>query len=205
MSKKELVSQTKIAFDLIQKLYLEVSYLIKETEGLLAREEENFLIGRPSGYAINYRGSSGLESSNVSFWLMRNLSVFFVAEANTETKGGQTYTQFGLGSKIIYLRICLDGRNLPEPLIYSGVLYDFMKKSGNPKLAKIEQVMAHIEYRESQVFKDPACIDYEDGYLKFKGKLNNTPLYDINSSQELVEKIINPALALYRAPILEEV
>jgi len=33
--KSEVIHQTTLAFDFIQKLYLEVSYLIKEIEGIL--------------------------------------------------------------------------------------------------------------------------------------------------------------------------
>ena len=51
-----LVEQTNLVFDFLQKLYLEVSYLIKEIEGILYGEEEKFIIGRPSGYSISARG-----------------------------------------------------------------------------------------------------------------------------------------------------
>ena len=49
MDRSEIVQQTKLAFDFIQKLYFEVSYLIKEIEGLFAEEEEGFILCRPSG------------------------------------------------------------------------------------------------------------------------------------------------------------
>ena len=42
MNKSELIAQTRLAFEFIQKLYFEISYLIKEMEGLLAEEEEEF-------------------------------------------------------------------------------------------------------------------------------------------------------------------
>jgi len=45
MEKTELITQTQLAFDFIQKLYFEVSYLIKEVEGQLAQEEEGFMLG----------------------------------------------------------------------------------------------------------------------------------------------------------------
>ena len=35
MDKQELIEQTRNSFDFLQKLYLEVSYLIKEIEGQL--------------------------------------------------------------------------------------------------------------------------------------------------------------------------
>ena len=37
MNKNEIVDQTRLAFDYIQKLYLETSYFIKEVEGLLGK------------------------------------------------------------------------------------------------------------------------------------------------------------------------
>ena len=58
--------------------------------------------------------------------------------------------------------------------------------------------MTHIEYRESQVFKNPLTIDYADGYLSFHGKLLVHNLFDLNSSEEIYKKIISPALDLFR-------
>lgn len=52
MEKAEIVTQTKRAFDFIQKLYLEVSYLFKEVEGLLGETDEHFIIGRLGGYGV---------------------------------------------------------------------------------------------------------------------------------------------------------
>ena len=46
IEKSDLPKQTKLAFDFIQKLYLEISYMIKEIEGLLYEQEEKFVIGR---------------------------------------------------------------------------------------------------------------------------------------------------------------
>ena len=57
VDKAHLMEQTNLAFDFIQKLHLEVSYLIKEIEGILYEEEEKFIIGRPSGYEISARSS----------------------------------------------------------------------------------------------------------------------------------------------------
>jgi len=82
----EIIEQTNLAFDFILKLYLEVSYLIKEIEGMLYELEEKFVIGRSGGYHISARSSTGLESSNVSFWLMRKLGVFFIPENKTDRK-----------------------------------------------------------------------------------------------------------------------
>lgn len=197
MEKKELISQTKLAFEFIQKLYLEVSYLIKEVEGLLAQEEEEFIIGRPSGYAVATRNSAGLDPINVNLWLYRKLSVFFVPKSSTKTFKGQTITHLGEKHKILYLRAVLDDKNIREPIIYFGVLQNFEKKrKGWPE--KIEQVMAHIEYNETKVFDGGKDIDYEDAYITFKGNLVSANLYDINSSQEIAEKLIMPGLNIFR-------
>ena len=39
MSKEQIIKQTKLAFDLVRRLYLETSYFIKEVEGILQQEE----------------------------------------------------------------------------------------------------------------------------------------------------------------------
>ena len=122
MNKVELVHQTKLAFDFIQKLYYEVSYLIKEVEGLLAEEDERFIIGRTGGYAITSRSSSSLESNQVSLWLLRKLSVFFVAEEFSKYSGGVTQTKFHEKLKLIYLRIVLDEKDIAEPFIHIGTI-----------------------------------------------------------------------------------
>ena len=41
MEKNKIIEQTKLAFDLIQKLYHEVAFLIKEIEGQLSEADEN--------------------------------------------------------------------------------------------------------------------------------------------------------------------
>jgi hypothetical protein len=48
-NKSELIDQANLAFDFIQRLYLEVSYLIKEMEAMLSEQPENFIMGKP-GY-----------------------------------------------------------------------------------------------------------------------------------------------------------
>ena len=197
MNKKELVHQTKLAFDFIQKLYYEVSYLIKEVEGLLAEEDERFIIGRTGGYAITSRSSSSLESNQVSLWLLRKLSVFFVAEEFSKYSGGVTQTKFDEQLKLIYLRIVLDEKDIAEPFIHIGVLYDFVDKHKKWP-TKFEHLMGHMEYNETKVFRDGERLDYEDGYTKFMGRFVRVNLYDINSSEDIVNHLLVPVLKLYR-------
>ena len=54
-NKSEVATQIKNAFDFIQKLYNESSYLIKEIEGQLGESDLRFQILRPSGYGITTR------------------------------------------------------------------------------------------------------------------------------------------------------
>lgn len=197
MNKPEVVEQTKLAFQYLQKLYLETSYLVKEVEGLLGKEEEEFIIGRSGGYAITSNRSAGLESGSVELWLLRKLAVFFVPKDLTVEKGGQTITKFGDTVRVIYLRIVLEAKSISEPKVYTGVLYNF-KDKGKAGVQKVEQLMNHIEYRETQVFKNPLSIDYSDGAISFHGKLLAHNLFDLNSSEEIYKKIITPALELFR-------
>jgi len=196
MNKPELITQTKLAFNYIQKLYFEVSYLIKEMEGLLLEETEEFVIGRASGYAVTARSSNGLDSALVNLWMYKKLAVFFIPKADTHLVKGQTITHFEDNPKILYLRIVLDDKDIPEPSIYYGVLKDFKKKKTLPE--KIEQLMTNIEYNENKVFSDYGNIDYADTSVSFKGKLARANLFDINTSEDIVKKLITPGLKHFR-------
>lgn len=199
INKSEIIEQTNLAFDFIQKLYLEVSYLIKEIEGILHEEEEKFIIGRPAGYGISARSSTGLESTNVNLWLLRKFAVFFVPEDKTRTERGQTITEIDENIKILYLRIVLSDKTINEPVVYSGVLYNIQKKTLPKWIKKFESVMGNIiEYNDDKIFKNPEQIDYEDSSIKFQGKLIKTNLFEINDSETIVERIIKPSLELYR-------
>lgn len=199
MEKKEIINQTKLAFSHIQNLYMETSYFIKEIEAQLAEEAENFVIGKPSGYSINARSSTGLEPRNVYLWTIKKLSVFFIPLDNTKRKGTTT-TAFNEDTKALYVRVILDDGNIMEPQVYFGVLYGFGENGKlNKKFSKVEQVIAHIEYREKSILSSPKNIDYEDGYIKFKGKLQKASLFDINGSQEVNKYIIQPVLKLFRS------
>ena len=197
-NKNEIVEQTNLAFDFIEKLYLESSYLIKEIEGILNEEEEKFIIGKTGGYAISTSTSKGLEPNNVKSWLLKNFSVFFIPEGNTKPKGGVTFTKINDNLKVIYLRIVFYGKNIKEPMIYSGVLFNVEKKQGKTFPTKFEQVMSHIEYNDKKFFNKKNQINYEDIYLKIQGELIKNCLFEITDSESIVKKIIEPSLELYR-------
>jgi len=198
IKKSEIIEQTNLAFDFIQKLYLEVSYLIKEIEGILHEEEEKFIIGRPGGYGITARRSSGLESNNVNLWLLRKFAVFFVPEDKTEVKGGQLITKIDENLKILYLRTVLNDKNISEPVIYSGVLYSIQKKPQAKWIGKFENIMGYLEYNDNKIFKNVEKINNEDAYIKLQGELVKNNLFKINDSETILKKIIKPSLELFR-------
>jgi len=180
-------------------LYLEVSYLIKEVEGILYEENEKFIIGKPSGYGISTRSSTGLESNNVMLWLLKKLAVFFVPEDRTEVKGGQTITKIDVELKVLYLRIILSDKNFNEPIVYSGVLHKIhQKKPGAKWPKKFEHVMGLVEYRDNKIFKNAGHINYEDAYIELQGELVKNNLFEINDSETVLERIVKPSLELYR-------
>jgi len=196
MDKNKLINQTENAFDFIQKLYFECSYLVKELEGLFAEEEENFIIGRPSGYAINTRSSVGLERNNVRLWLLRKFAVFFIPEEFTRKRGGMTITSINDNLKVIYIRFILNNNDIKEPQIYTGVLDNIEIKKDD--WSKFEKLMGHFEYCDDKLFQNIFKLDYEDSYCKIQGRLIKNNLYDINNSEAIMEKIVVPTLDLYR-------
>lgn len=199
INKGEIIEQTNLAFDFIQKLYLEVSYLIKEIEGILHEEEEKFIIGRPAGYGISARSSTGLESTNVNLWLLRKFAVFFVPGDKTKIERGQTITRIDENLKISYLRIVLSDKNINEPAVYSGVLYNIQKKEPQGQwIKKFENVMGLFEYNDDKILKNVEKINYEDAYIKLRGELIKNNLFEIDDSETILKRIIKPSLELYR-------
>jgi len=196
--KSEIVKQNNLAFDYIEKLYLESSYLIKEIAGMLNEEEDNFVIGKPGGYGISSVSSRGLEVNNVRMWLLKKFSVFFVPEEKTEYKGGAHTTKIDKDLKVLYLRIVLYDKIIKEPTVYSGVLYNIQRKPEAKKITKFEQLMPILESNDYKVFKDDGKINYENLYIEIKGELIKNNLFDINDSETIVNKIIKPSLELYR-------
>ena len=197
-NKNEIVEQSNLAFNFVEKLYLESSYLIKEIAGILNEEEEKFIIGKPSGYGISATSSRGLEVNNVRSWLLKKFSVFFVPKEKTVIKGGGTFTKIDKDLKILYLRIVFYDKTIKEPTVYSGALYNIQKKPEAKWITKFERVMGILEYNDYKVFKDVGKINYENIYIKIQGELIKKNLFDINDSETIVKKIIKPSLELYR-------
>jgi len=191
---KDLIEQTKTAFDFVQKMYFEISYLIKEIEAIL--QEEEFVIGRPSGYGVSTRTSTGLESLNVENWLPKSFSVFFSQKDLSPMDKGITITRINESLKVLVVHIELFDKEIKKPKITYAIITDIV--SNKPKWEKFEYFLSRFSYNGKKIFSSGPNIDYEDTYFKFRGKFHTEDLFSINSSEELKKKIIDPMLKLYR-------
>jgi hypothetical protein len=193
---QNLEMQTRNALNFVQKLYFEISYLIKEVEGLLHLEEEEFVIGRPSGYGVTSGKSTGLEPVNVESWLSKAFTVFYVSDKETKLQGGQTTTAFHNQLKVLLLDIELEGKKNKIPRVIAGVLYDIRSKKDS--YTKFEHLMFEFNYSRDKIFASAPELHYEDSYLSMKGNLFNLPLFSVQTSEDITQKIVEPMLAQYR-------
>jgi hypothetical protein len=193
---QNLEMQTRNALSFVHKLYFEISYLIKEVEGLLRLEEEKFVIGRPSGYAVTSGKSTGLEPANVESWLSKAFTVFYVSDKETKLQSGTTTTPFHNHLRVLLLDIELEGKNNKTPRIMAGVLYDIRSKRDN--YTKFEHMMSEFIYSRDKVFASAPELSYEDSYLSMKGNLFKLPLFSVQTSEDISRKIVEPMLAHYR-------
>lgn len=194
-NKSLIVNQIQNAFDFIQKLYNETSYLIKEIEGQLGQNEFEFQIIKPSGYSVSTRSSTGLETNNVYLWMPRKLSVAFVEKNLTKTNNGQNITGINKNLKVLYFKFILNEKNQKEPKLLYGVFYEVEQYKDWVK--KFEHLMQTLESVDNKVFAKFPNIDYKDAVFKIKGKFKMTNLLEINSSLDLSDKVITPIIRMY--------
>jgi hypothetical protein len=195
-----LIEQTKLAFDLQQRLYAECALLIRELELLLQREPEHFVIAKPGGYGVATRRSVGLSPMNVQLWPLRKFGILFVPQMAT-LENGQKPADFG--ERCLYLRFLLDDygsiRFSNETLLEPSVIYGvFTNVSGKKRLKKLEHVLAYIEYRDEGVFARLPVVDFEDGSLRITGTFQKASLFSFTDGASVAERLAKPALALYR-------
>lgn len=193
---KILEDQTKNAFEFVQKLYFEISYLIKEIEGLLQHEAEEFVIGRPSGYGVTSRTSTGLEPVNVEIWLPKTFTVFFCPRDMTQTVRGQTVTPFSDDLKLVLLHIELVRKHLNSPRILGGCIWNIRRKRPSQH-KKFEQLMWEFAYNPGKIFASLPNVSYDDSYIAFDGKFIEKSLFSIKNSGAVMEEIVVPILAIY--------
>lgn len=195
MEKSNVIEQTKLAFDFIQRLYLETSYFIKEVEGMLQQEEEEFTILKPAGYAISGFRSVGLESALVEQWCIRKGAVFFVAKDDTDLVRGQTVTKIKPNLKLIVVRFVLNDKDLDAPEVWAGVVSDITQKK---EYSKFEYHIWKFVYHDKKIFRDTRENTYEDNECSFKVSLFKQPLYGISTAEDIQKEIVKPVLTIYR-------
>ena len=57
--------------------------------------------------------------------------------------------------------------------------------------------MGYFDIYDTKLFEKFPNIDYKDGIYGIRGKLKKINLLEINTSDELIEKVINPAIKMY--------
>ena len=194
-TRKELVTQTKRAYEFLEKLFFEVSYLIKEVEGML--NEEGFTICKCGGYAITTRSSNSLDTKGVNMWLLRKMSVAFVEEDKTELYQGITKTPIDDSLKVLYLRIVLNHSIFQEPTLVAGCFHNIQATYKNTKT--FEHLLAYFEQKGDKLFQSEGNVDYSEPNFQIQGEIFHTNLYDINESIAIKTKIVDPMLELYRS------
>jgi len=194
---EDLEVKTQNALEFVEKLFFEVSYLIKEVEGLLKGEPEEFVICRSGGYAVTSRTSAGLEPYGVKMWLPKIFTVCFCEASKTELKGGITITKFTEGLKIIVLHVELEGRHVLSPRVLSGCIRDIEPMKPN-KTDKFEKLLWLFSYYPEKIFSELPKFNYKDAYSSFKGEFVNVPLFNLNDSDAVFKKIVEPILTIYR-------
>ncbi len=191
MDKHVLIKQTDLAFEFINKLFVETSILIKEVEGILKSYGFNML--KPKGYQIIVKSITGIEAAEQ--WLYRKYSVGFVKK--TDIKRGRTDTIINELLELLYMRFVLSDSNEKEPVLYFGKLFDIeIKEPGKKYFSKFEGILAHIEYNDVSFFNDITKIDYENALIKCKRELFKLNLYDIKNKDDIFKKIIKPFLGI---------
>ena len=190
---KNLENQTKNAIEYMDRLFYEISYLVKEIEGQLLKE--NFAIGLVNGYQVSSRTSSGLESHFVQYWMPKTFSVFFCEEGISETRGGQTFTKFKPDLKLLLIHIDISSLISKMPIIYFGVIHNIKPKIS--KWSKWEYAMIRFSYDHEKIFENLSKTEYSDNYFSFKRKFKSVPLFEIKDSESILTRIINPMIKMY--------
>ncbi len=180
MNSNELHQQTKRALTLVDGLYQEIALLIREVEAALL--PHGYIIGRPSGYGVTTRSSSGLESANVARWLSRSFTTFFVKESQTVVASGTTRTEPTQDLRLPFLQIELE----PSPRVIVGTLTDIVIH--HKSQSKFENHVGRLIQFSHRVFASPPSIDYSDSTLSFKGHFEVVPLFELTDVQAIRER-----------------
>ncbi|MCF7912698.1 MAG: hypothetical protein K9M99_09230 [Candidatus Cloacimonetes bacterium] len=197
MENKDMCQQINNAFDFMQKMYNEISFMIKEIQGQLAEKE--FYLLKPKGYGISSRSSTGLDIDQLPLWLLRQFAVAFTKNVQNKENKSRTETELQGNDnlKILYFRIILHRDESSCPQLLFGLIKSIKTKQVKKPFTKFEQIMGHLEYDGGSIFSKPAKSKYEDKYIEFQYNFQKVNLLDINSSSDLNDKVIEPSIKMY--------
>ncbi len=114
----------------------------------------------------------------------------------TKIKGGTTETNIVKGLKIMVLHIKLIDKDIDEPQILCGCIYNIVGKKDTSK--KFENSMWEFAYNGNKIFSKFPSISYEDSTCSFQGDIFREKLFSMRNSDDVVKKLIEPMLSLYR-------
>ena len=197
MTDKNIADQIKNSLTFVRKLHFEISYLLKEIEGMLIEEEERFTILKGSGYSVIARTSTSLDSWGPNYWMPNDFSVFFSEESFVENDKGITITKVNKDLKVLFVHIKVIDKDLNEPKIYFGCIDNIESKKSDS--SKVENMLWEFSYSGNKIiFEKDKKIEYSDGRWDFAGEYLKRDLLSINSSNDIKSKIVDPLLKLYR-------
>ena len=193
----DLAEQTRNAFEFIDKLFLETSYLIKEVEGQLQLMPEEFVILRPSGYGVTSLTSTGLEAQNVKLWVRKRVAVAFVPQRMTKRVKGQTVTPFSDDLRVLFLTLVAFDQGQKEPTAFFGVAENIQNKY--KKYTKFEQLMWEFTYSTFKMIGTAKKIAFEDGTCSMSGEVKKLKLFSLKTNEDVRTKVVEPMVKMYRS------
>ncbi len=193
----ELANQTRNAFEFIEKLFLESSYLIREVEGQLQKMPESFEILRPAGYVVSAVNAAGLEPKHVGNWLRKTIAVAFVPEGATERRGGQTHTPFSDDLRVLFLTMVFSAGELNEPTAFFGYVDQIENKTKD--FQKFERLMFEFPASAIKMLNSRSKISIDDNFCSMSGEVKKLKLYSLKTSEDVRKKLVEPMVKLYRS------
>ena len=159
-------------------------------------------IGKPSGYGVTVKGSTGLEPKYVNEWLAKRLAVFFTQRGVTDhsIKASGSATPFDDRLRVGLLHFDLQPADSGPPCVVVGVATDIIvikriNKSSKPD--KFENYMALFQRKAPEVFIPTADLSseerrYKDNNISFHRDFFVVELFDLTDSAALHRLVTIP-------------
>jgi len=191
---KQLAASTQNAFDFLQRLHLEVSYLIREVEEQLKQADPEFVQMKGAGYAVSTSRSSGLEPHNVKQWMSRTLTVGYCPK-KVHTKQG-TPLPITARTRVLILHIVLHDADKNAPKVWFGRMTAAKGKKGQ---ADFEKLLSKYSQQSEGLFTavpKSRKIRIDDSTCVMEGKFRSVDLFTVKKSKDVTRLIVEPMLAL---------